>query len=325
MDEYMMLRYLRGECSADEEASFQEWLYQSDENRKQFYEVKALWNYRHEDHFHSKEQLNKASAALGHRIDQAESLRKKQVYIRFARYAASVILALAIPLVLWTTYKHIYTSGLVTIAVAQTDSSRLVTLQDGSRVWLNSNSSITYPEHFSKEERTVSFSGEAYFEVAHDSLHPFIVQTNSVHVKVLGTSFNVRAYPSEQRTETTLLQGKVIVQNKNGTDLAVLAPGQMAAFDRVNQYLSVKEVDADQYAAWRHGVIVFTNATLADITQELSTLYQVRFVMNDPPDPALYNFNFRKSQPIEKVMEMLCFVAPLRYHREGNEIIVGRR
>ena len=323
MDEQTITKYLQGECSPEEARRVQEWLYYSEENRKVFFQTKALWNYRVTKYFSATEQVDRALARLNQSIDRSEAFRKKEFYIRVARYAASIVVVLTVSLILWNNNRRSSSSDLITVNIGQTDSSHLVILNDGSRVWLNSNSSITYPEKFSNEKRIISFSGEAFFEVRHDSLSSFTVQTSNLQVEVLGTSFNVRAYPSERRTETTLLNGKVALQNKKGDNLKILEPGYMAAFDKKSEQLSLKEVDTDHYIAWRHGLIIFTNATLDEITEKLSALYQVRFVFDTPiADVGEYNFTFRKNQSIEQVMDMLSFIAPMQYRKDGNQIFV---
>ena len=322
MDEELIIRYLQGQCSPAEEDLLLKWLQQSSENKKFFYEQKALLNYRKVKHFGTDEQINQAAARFHSNVRLAESRRNKQLFLRFARYAAAILLLLALPAIL---YKAIYFSSdskLITVSIGQTDSSKFVPLSDGSSVWLNSNSSLTYPETFSNSERNVQLAGEAYFEVSHDSIHPFKVQTQNIQVKVLGTSFNVRSYSSEKNTETTLVEGKVIIQNKRGNNLAVLAPGQMAEYDKSSQYLAVKAVDPNGFTAWRHGVIVFNNATLEDITGKLSQLYQVHFVINPSAQHTSYNFSFRKGQSIDKVLEMLNFIAPIKYNVQGKEIFI---
>ena len=323
MNEELIIRYLQGQCSPAEEDLLLKWLQESPENKKFFYEQKALLNYSKVKHFGTDEQFSQAAARFQSNVRHAESRRKKQVYLRFARYAAVLIFLLAVPAIL---YKGNYFRGnpkLITVSIAQTDSSKSVLLSDGTRVWLNANSSLTYPETFSESERNVQLAGEAYFEVSHDSLHPFRVQTNNIQVKVLGTSFNVRSYSSEKNSETTLVEGKVVIQNKQGNNLAMLAPGQMAEFDETSQYLSVKAVNPDEYTAWRHGLIVFTNTTLDDITEKLSELYQVHFTIKGATsEHPSYNFSFRKGQSIDKVLEMLSFIAPLKYNVQGKEILI---
>ncbi len=323
MNEEIIIKYLQGQCSPEEEDLLLKWLQESSENKRFFYEQKALLNYRKVKHFGTDEQLSQATARFHSNVGRAESRRKKQVYLRFARYAAVLLFLLSVPALLYKVGYLGSNSELITVSVAQTDSAKFVPLSDGSRVWLNSNSSITYPENFSKGERNVQLTGEAYFEVSHDSLHPFKVQANNIQVKVLGTSFNVRSYSSEKNTETTLVEGKVVIQNKQGHNLAMLAPGQMAEYDKTSQYLAVKAVDPDGYTAWRRGLIVFTNATLNDITGKLSDLYQVHFTIEGArPGQPSYNFSFRKGQSIDKVLEMLSFIAPIKYDVQEKEIFI---
>ena len=323
MNEELIIRYLQGESTPAEEDLLLKWLQESPENRKFFYEQKALLNYSKVKHFGTDEQISQAEARFHSNIRFAESRRKKHVYLRFARYAAVLISLLAVPAILYKGNYFRSNPKLITVSIAQTDSSKFVLLSDGTRVWLNGNSSLTYSETFSKSERNVQLAGEGYFEVSHDSLHPFRVQTNNIQVKVLGTSFNVRAYSSEKNTETTLVEGKVVIQNNDGNNLAMLAPGQMAEYDKTSQYLAVKEVDPNGFTAWRHGLIVFTDATLDEITGKLSELYQVHFAINGASVQHIsYNFSFRKGQSIEKVLEMLSFIAPIKYNVQGKEIFI---
>ena len=319
----MTIKYLQGQCSPEEEDLCLKWLQESSENKKFFYEQKALLNYRKIKHFGTDEQINQATARFLSNVRRTETRRKKQVYLRFARYAAVLLFLLALPAILYKGDYFGSDSELITVSVGQTDSSKFVPLSDGSRVWLNSNSSLTYPETFLNSERNIQLVGEAYFEVSHYSLYPFKVQTPNIQVKVLGTSFNVRAYASEKNTETTLVEGKVIIQNKQGNNLATLAPGQMGAYDKSSQYLAVKTVDPNGFTAWRRGLIVFTNATLDDITGKLSELYQVHFIIKgESAQHTSYNFSFRKGQSIDKVLEMLSFIAPIKYDVEGKEISI---
>jgi transmembrane sensor len=323
MNEEIIIKYLQGQCSPAEEDLFLKWLKESSENKKFFYEQKALLNYRKVKHFGTDEQINQAAARFRSNVLLAESRRKKQVYLRFLRYAAVLVFLLAVPAILYKANYFSSDSKLITISIAQTDSSKFVLLSDGSSVWLNSNSSLTYPETFANGERNVQLAGEAYFEVSHDSLHPFKVQTQNIQVKVLGTSFNVRSYSSETNTETTLVEGKVLIQNEQGNSLATLAPGQMADYDKTSQYLAVRAVDPNGYTAWRHGLIVFTNAGLNDITEKLSELYQVYFIINGASaQHTTYNFSFRKGQSLDKVLEMLSFIAPIKYNVQGKEIFI---
>ena len=158
MNEEIIIKYLQGQCTPEEEDLFLKWLQESAENKTFFYEQKALWNYRKVQHFGTEEQLNQATSKFYSTVRRSESRRKKQVYLRFARYAAVLLFLLTVPALLYKAGYFSNNSQLITVSIAQTDSSKFVPLSDGSRVWLNSNSSITYPESFSKSERNVQLN-----------------------------------------------------------------------------------------------------------------------------------------------------------------------
>lgn len=152
-------------------------------------------------------------------------------------------------------------------------------LSDGSRVWLNSATTMRYPVHFAGRDREVYISGEAYFEVSKDPEHPFIVHAGKSSVKVLGTEFNLSAYPEECRLVTTLKSGKV--EFSSGKEKVALTPGHQVIFHKEDASVIVREVDASLYAAWIHGVFEFENLSLWQIGVQLSRWYGVKFVFVD--------------------------------------------
>ena len=154
-----------------------------------------------------------------------------------------------------------------------------LTLSDGTKVWMNAKSEIRYPVHFTGNTRKVKVSGEVYFEVAKDLKKPFVVDVNDFEIKVLGTQFNVMAYPEERSIQTTLVEGAVRL-NANGlsgnNSTVDLIPGKQADYDRFSKTLETKEVDVDQYIAWKNGKFVFERETLNDIMRKLERWYGVK-------------------------------------------------
>lgn len=150
-----------------------------------------------------------------------------------------------------------------------------VKLSDGTAVWLNSESSIEYPQQFTGSQRVVKLTGEAYFEVAHDADKPFLVDFGDVRVKVLGTSFNISAYAGDPAATATLLSGKVEI-SRNGT-VAQLTPGKQAVLSHDSPGITVHDVDASLYVSWTQGTFVFENMRLEDICRRLSRWYDVAF------------------------------------------------
>ncbi|MBX2921658.1 MAG: FecR domain-containing protein [Chitinophagaceae bacterium] len=146
-----------------------------------------------------------------------------------------------------------------------------MTLSDGSQVWLNAGSSVTYPVAFIGKERKVSITGEAYFEVAHDIAKPFIVSKGDLQVQVLGTRFNINAYDDESDARITLLQGSVKV--KNGKKESRLQPGQQAQIAAGIKIIS--NTDVEQVMAWKNGLFVFDRAGIRDVMRQLARWYDL--------------------------------------------------
>ncbi|MGF7231771.1 FecR family protein [Arachidicoccus sp.] len=151
-------------------------------------------------------------------------------------------------------------------------------LPDGTRVWLNASSSITYPTAFSGKERKVSISGEAYFEVVHNRAMPFKVEVGGQIVEDLGTHFNIMAYPDEKMIATTLVEGSIKLIN--GHVNRILKPGQQARLDKLSGIIALKDIDTSQIIAWVHGQIVLDNTSIAELMRQISRWYNVDVQIN---------------------------------------------
>lgn len=148
-----------------------------------------------------------------------------------------------------------------------------LTLPDGSEVWLNAASSITYPTVFVGNERRVEITGEAYFEIAHDARKPFKVGLNGMEVKVLGTHFNINGYNDENTVKTTLLEGSVSLSKGNA--VAMLKPGQQAQLAGNGRLSVVDQVDVEQVIAWKNGYFSFNRADLKSVMRQIARWYDV--------------------------------------------------
>lgn len=160
-----------------------------------------------------------------------------------------------------------------------------IVLSDGSKVWLNAASSITYPTSFTGE-RKVTVTGEAYFEIAQDSRHPFVVSVGDAKVTVLGTHFDLMAYGDEKLVRTTLLEGAVRVSH--GHKQVVIAPGQQASFSMQSEGIDVAVVDAKQAVAWIDGKLSLDNLDVETIMKKISRWYDVDVVFDGTPSDHRY-------------------------------------
>lgn len=159
-----------------------------------------------------------------------------------------------------------------------------LTLSDGTQVWMNADSKLEFPKQFKGSQRKIKLQGEAYFEVAKDAQHPFIVETEFFNTTVLGTTFNIKAYTPKD-ANIVLIEGSVRVNAKeqgigSNRQVATLKPGQQLSI--INSQLSIKEVDTYPYIQWREGFFYFENQTLFEIMQELGRWYNVNIAFDDP-------------------------------------------
>lgn len=194
-------------------------------------------------------------------------------------------------------------------------------LSDGSMVHLNSLSSLRYPVRFSGEVREVELTGEAFFEVS-KSQTPFIVKTKGVDIRVLGTTFNVSAYPENQYTQATLVTGSVRVDTKEGGQI-MLKPSQQAELDNRSHELVVRQVDVTFYTSWVSGKIYFKDERLEDIMNTLSRWYDIHVVFADKSKKDLrFGCNLNRYEEIAPFLELLNATGRVKTKVQGREITI---
>ncbi|MGW9687138.1 FecR domain-containing protein [Flagellimonas sp. 2504JD1-5] len=200
-------------------------------------------------------------------------------------------------------------------------------LSDGTIAHLNAGSSIKYPIQFIEgSNRKISVTGEAYLDVAKDPAHPFIVNTNGLNVRVLGTQFNVSAYPEDETTEVVLVEGSVSLyttEEEYGSDKNVyLKPGFKGSFDKSNSNIDTAEVITSLYTSWIDGKLVFRNMTFKNIMKKLERHYDVTIINNNTDlTHEVFNANFG-NEPIEDVLMELKANYGIEYTILNNQIII---
>lgn len=197
-----------------------------------------------------------------------------------------------------------------------------VTLSDGTKVWLNAASSISFPVAFTAAGRSVSVTGEAYFEVARDRHRPFKVQINNSEIEVLGTHFNVNAYEDEATVKTTLLEGKIKQTTKGGTFQKILLPGQQSDI-RKNGEMSVStDVDTEEAVAWIQGNFQFRSADLHAVLRQVSRWYDVDIEYKGNVD-LHFTGQLPRSENASALFENLALTGEVHFRIEGRKVIVS--
>lgn len=214
-------------------------------------------------------------------------------------------------------------SGEHNILKTPTGGEYKLILSDGTRVWLNSQTVLRYPVNFTGKERLVYLEGEAYFDVAHNDKCPFIVNTRTeVNIQVLGTAFNVRAYPDEIQIETVLEQGSVKMWQHSSN--ITLVPGTKGVFNKNNGEFSTEEVNTELYTAWYKGQYVFEEETIENILTRLSRWYDIHvFFADQKARNMVFSGSIRKYETIHQFLQAVEMTGGIRFQVKGNTIIVS--
>ena len=198
----------------------------------------------------------------------------------------------------------------------------ILILDDGTRVWMNSESELRYPVSFHGSERRVYLKGEAYFEVKHDEEHPFVVETRKLSTRVLGTEFNVQSYENED-INVTLVQGSVAVAKNTGdAGEVVLEPGENALLD--GDSLRVEAVDVLKYISWKEGFFYYNNVRLEDILDELGRWFDFTvFYANEEVKDYRFKFWANRKDSVEQVLARLNETGKLKIEVKGKTVVVS--
>ena len=198
-----------------------------------------------------------------------------------------------------------------------------ISLQDGTKVILNSGTELSYPTRFTGNERLVNVTGEAYFEVSHDASKPFKVRSDKQTITVLGTHFNIKAYKGEV-SETTLLEGKVSIAALNNPSIqTILNPGLQASFNG-NQFNTIK-VSAEEYTAWTRDLFVFNDLTLQQLCAQLERWYDVQIILPPNISEQRYLMEIPRDKKLSETLTSISELIGLNYKIEGRRVTVTLR
>lgn len=328
----LIATYLSQGLEAEKLSELENWLKASPENQKHFQQMREIWFSTisaNEKERYNKEEAYSRFLNRTRQTHQKEKTVKKLSLHKFFYGAAAVALLCLISFASYRTGTEQVKKQFAEMVVeAPLGSKTRLYLPDGTLVWLNAGSTITYSQGFGVEERKLKLSGEGYFEVTRNKQLPFEITTKELQLKVLGTKFNFRNYPEDEEVSVSLLEGKVCLRNylKNDT-LCYLEPDQKAILNKKNGKLMVSASEARYTAEWTNGFLFFDEELLPDIIKELERSYNVKIYIEDE---SLKTFRFygnfvRKEQTIQEILEMLASTGKLEYRIEGKTVRLSSR
>ncbi|MGD9558719.1 MAG: FecR family protein [Mangrovibacterium sp.] len=313
--EKIRLKFTEGKASGEELRILEQWLASHPEEKKAlFYEKDIIDTYA----FVSDSKNYSPGQELVRFNSRLKNTKQKSIRITpFMQIAAAVVLAFLLGGVVHFLFsrasfeKQGEQAENRVISVPNGQLSQLF-LADGTRIWINSGSTVWAPPVFNGDFRIVKLSGEAFFEVAKDATHPFRVEVEGQTIEVLGTSFNVRAYPDGRQVQTTLKEGSVKLHTPKG--FMTLQPGQQAELDRATGDIKLAQVNPSNYDAWKEGRYEFRNENLVEVLKMVERWYDVELVYNEDEFKSMkFSGVIRRNKPVDHFLTMLGLSIPIRY------------
>ncbi|PAU93025.1 hypothetical protein CK503_13970 [Aliifodinibius salipaludis] len=344
--EYQLIAsYLAGECTDREQRKVEQWIDQSQENKRQFQELRRIWQLSgdavspqdmewdvNQEWNRLDRQINKEKGASGSKnSDQKRywSFRSSSIHSgtqKFIRVAAVFLVAGLIGLLSYQSWDKPAQKDqepiLRQISTGNGQRANL-TLADGTEVMLNADSELELPKEFASDVREVHLDGEAYFSVSKNEEKPFLVHSNQSTVRVLGTSFSIRSYPEDQKVQVVVEEGRVSFgQKKEGEgQKAILNRNELGTFDLSTSTLSTRTVeDLELYMSWRNGYLKFEESRLNDVAKALERRYDIRVFFEEPTLKTLLLTAYLKSRSLQNVLDVISTSLDIEYELKDNTV-----
>lgn len=356
----LLIGQLREELTKEEQKELFAWIYRSPKNKKLFYELKDIWDSSLITRPKNEERQQEEWAKLWNEIEKLEQQSKQRAPHFWKtklkegyKIAAALVVAVGLSWFLFSQFQKTDYNTLVVPYGARTN----ITLADGTKIWLNSGTTLKYPTVVDQKNVDVFLEGEAFFEVTHINHRKFNVKTSSLNIQVLGTSFNVKSYEDDEQIETTLVNGSIKIEgmldDQSFKEPILLKPHQQATFIKGTKDFQIKrvakrkehekntdlpvdtnlvrikskpsltifeKVQVEDYTSWKDHVLVFKSERLDDLVKQMERWYNVEIVIKDERlKSSRYTGTF-DNETIEQAIEALSLSLPFDYKIDKNHI-----
>ncbi len=312
-----IIRHLEHKSDLDESRRLWEWIGESEENRAGYYRMVELWALRSTKKFSAETEIEGAVRTFNAAVGSRSGNRRMKRLLAFTSSAAAVLAVALILIGASAVRQHFKWHSMATGA---DDRVQQFHLADGTKVFLNNSSEISFRNDFNSRSRHVKLRGEAYFEVVTDPLRPFTVSAEGLDVRVLGTSFNVR---TGDRVETALEKGRVELQDRKGNMLTAMKPGQIACYDPLSGEIMVETANTARYTSWRFDQDVYESVSMREIVGVIEERFGVSVSLsNDLLDKSLYRLVIAADDSLREVMETLGYIASVDYAIGDNHVMI---
>lgn len=357
-DNNIIVRFLLNEASKEDILNLEEWISADREHHNYFEQIRDTWNSVELEKELDKQHIQSDFKNVLNRIDdQAASqnnFKPRGINFNlnsFFKVAAVFVFGF---IASWLVFKQ--SNSLITnntdynVIETPKGSSTNITLPDGTKIWLNAESKLKYPQEFSKNTRDVFLEGEAFFEVAKDKSRQFLVRTSDLTVKVFGTRFNVKSYPADQTVETTLVEGSISIQKNltegigagkeikmepnqrivlyKATEKVTSSESQVKKInnlpERKAKLVLSKRIQTKRFISWKDGQLIFKSEPMEKLAVTLERRYNVKIHFEDEEIKQARFTGTIEDETIEQVMAAMKIAASIDYRIEEREIWIGK-
>ena len=261
--------------------------------------------------------------------DRIRRIQKKKKFKSYLWRAAAVIIPLLAITLAWYDVSSMLGGGLLSENRTVSESTvlgekKILVFQDGTKIHMNSEAVVKYPEHWGLRKREIALEGEAYFEVSKDSRRPFTVDIYGTVIKVTGTSFNVKAYPDDDLIDIVLTDGAITFEAEDRE--YALKPSERLTYSKSDKSVNISTMShPDNASIWTKNILMFRNDSLQDVTEILGRWYGIRFIITD--DSLLSRtFTFKTIQiPVRELLDEMEYISDLRFEMKGDTVIVSKK
>jgi transmembrane sensor len=327
----LITKYLANSASPDETLEVLKWVETSEENKQLFADLKNAWALANMVSYPDQITRNKDLELILRKIKKNLNIDHRNVSFfnheilkNLQRIAATILITAGI--VGYFGYRIWSKPQPIAFNVLSVPAGQFaqLTLGDGTKIWLNSKSILTYPSQFSGSNREIKLNGEAFFEVSPNKEKPFIVKTKELDVAVLGTDFDVSAYQNDRNINVTLVNGSVnLLNKKDNSEIAKLKPGEQASYSISKNTISISSVETQLYTSWRTGQIKFRKMSFEEIAKRLSRNYNIEFKFeNANMLSTTYNGSFYKYESLDQILKIMQANSHFNYTIEKDTIYI---
>lgn len=319
----IITKYLLGEANADEMATLSSWREMSSENEAVFQEYREIRTIAASDKsgIPDKEIVWKKLSAQIERTLKATKTYHRPFVVRIASIAATIALIIGFSLSYFRPADVNRSANEITVRAPGGQKSEIV-LPDGTSIWLNSGSALTYNAAYGIGNRTVRLDGEAFFDVTHDEKKIFEVLAGDIRVQVHGTAFGVKAYKEEESVDVSLSRGHVTIHSTSSSRLlADLKPNQKAVITKNTLVCSIEHCNAETENIWRHGKLKIEGASMPEVIDKISRWYGVDMSIQGDIGNEKYWFTI-KTESLTEMLNLIDRITPIHYTINGEEVII---